>query len=136
MIRAEDAFHQEVISVVYNITPVTAPRMTRADAWKKRPVVLRYRAFRDEVRARDVILPIPAHVIFYMPMPASWSKRTQKAMHLRPHESLPDLDNLLKALLDSLFEADGHVWSVWPEKFWSMEPGIQIASLQSLGRPQ
>jgi Holliday junction resolvase RusA-like endonuclease len=124
------------VSVLYNITPMAAPRMTRADAWKKRPVVLQYRAFRDEIRARHITLPIPSHIVFYMPMPASWSKRKREAMHLKPHEQIPDVDNLLKALLDSLFQADGHVWSIWAEKRWSADPGIQITSLQDWGRRQ
>ena len=34
----------------YKIKPVPKPRMTQRDAWDKRPCVLRYRAFKDEVR--------------------------------------------------------------------------------------
>ena len=44
-------------SVVYPITPVPKPRMTRRDRWAKRPCVLRYWAFKDEVRLRRVSLP-------------------------------------------------------------------------------
>lgn len=30
---------------IYDITPIGKPRMTRADKWKQRPAVMRYRAF-------------------------------------------------------------------------------------------
>ncbi len=61
---------------VYDITPMGKPRMTRADKWKKRPEVLRYRAFCDEVRLQGVELPESgSHVTFILPMPASWGKR-------------------------------------------------------------
>ena len=32
---------------IYDITPIGKPRMTRADKWKQRPAVMRYRAFCD-----------------------------------------------------------------------------------------
>lgn len=60
----------------YPMTPVGKPRMTRADKWKKRPEVLCYRAFWDEVRLQCVELPESgSHVTFILPMPASWSKK-------------------------------------------------------------
>jgi hypothetical protein len=65
-----------VNELIYPIVPMGKPRMTRADKWKKRPEVMRYRAFCDEVRLRGVALPESgAHVTFVLPMPASWSKR-------------------------------------------------------------
>jgi Holliday junction resolvase RusA-like endonuclease len=106
---------------------MAAPRMTRADKWKKRPVVLAYRAFRDELRKQKVELPIPCRVVFFMPMPKSWSRIKKITMDGEPHTVRPDIDNLLKALLDTLFAQDGHVWSIWPEKRWSIDrPGINI----------
>jgi hypothetical protein len=59
----------------YDIEPIGKPRMTRSDKWKKRPEVMRYRAFCDEVRLRKLTMPESgAHVTFVLPMPASWSK--------------------------------------------------------------
>lgn len=37
---------------VFDICPLPKPRMTQRDRWAKRPAVLRYRAFCDEVRLR------------------------------------------------------------------------------------
>ncbi|MGK4302143.1 RusA family crossover junction endodeoxyribonuclease, partial [Klebsiella pneumoniae] len=53
---------------IYDITPIGKPRMTRADKWKQRPEVIRYRAFCDEARLRKIHLPDSgAHVTFVMP---------------------------------------------------------------------
>jgi Holliday junction resolvase RusA-like endonuclease len=100
--------------------------MTRKDRWAKRPVVQEYFTFRDEVQARRVKLPIPSKVIFWMPMPPSWSKEKQRGHDGSAHEQTPDIDNLLKALLEALFHEDKIVWSVWPEKRWSSRPGIEV----------
>lgn len=44
-------------------------------AGRKRPRVLRYRAFCDEVRLQGVELPENGlHVVFFLPTPASWSQ--------------------------------------------------------------
>lgn len=40
---------------IFNITPMGKPRMTRADKWKQREVVMRYRAFCEEVTYTDFI---------------------------------------------------------------------------------
>jgi Holliday junction resolvase RusA-like endonuclease len=55
-------------------------------------------------------------------MPKSWSKKKRKAMNLQPHESKPDLDNLLKGFKDALCENDSFVHTydqikkVWGER--------------------
>lgn len=114
----------------YPITPVPSPRMTRRDKWKKRPCVLRYRAFRDEVRLRRVTLPIPYKVTFWLPMPKSWSRKRRAAWAGMPHLNKPDKDNLEKALLDSLYKNDSAVWSGWVEKRWAEQGAITVEKLQ------
>lgn len=102
------------------ITPVGKPRMTQADKWKKRPRVLRYREFCDQVRASKLELPeAGASVTFFLPMPKSWSKKKRLEMFGRPHQQKPDLDNLLKALCDAIYEEDCKIWSVSAQKLWS-----------------
>ncbi|OAT52148.1 endodeoxyribonuclease [Kluyvera georgiana ATCC 51603] len=104
---------------VFNITPLGKPRMTRADKWKKRPEVLRYRAFCDEVRLNNVSLPESGyHVIFVLPMPPSWSKKKRSLMDGKPHQQKPDKDNLEKALLDAIFGEDSHIWDGRVTKIW------------------
>jgi Holliday junction resolvase RusA-like endonuclease len=41
---------------------------------------------------------------FWLPMPASWSKRKQAANLWKPHAQKPDIDNLTKAVMDAMSE--------------------------------
>lgn len=112
--------------ISYPISPIPAPRMTRSDKWKKRPCVLRFFAFRDEVRARKVGITAASKVIFNIEMPASWSKQRRVEWDGLPHMNKPDIDNLIKALLDSVFEDDAHIWAVSAEKRWAITPSIVV----------
>ena len=122
------------MSMNYDICPVAAPRMTQRDKWAKRPAVMRYQAYRDKVRLARMTIPQPCRIIFWMPMPKSWSLEKRKNMLFSPCRSKPDLDNLLKGLLDAVFykqgDADKCIWSVWCEKRWTDETGhISIGQL-------
>ena len=114
----------------YQITPCPKPRMTQRDKWAKRPCVVKYFAFCDEVRDK-IKEPIVSqngtlHVIFYIPMPPSWSKRKKEELDTMPHKQKPDTDNLVKALLDAAFKDDSHVWRLVVEKRWSRTGAIEI----------
>ena len=113
---------------VYPITPMGAPRMTRADAWRVpvRDCVARYRAFKDEVRLRAVSLENGDRVVFVLPMPVSWSKKKKAEMCGKPHQQKYDLDNLCKALMDALFQDDSHIWKLSIEKIWGYTGEIRI----------
>ena len=111
----------------YPITPIPAPRMTQADRWKKRPCVMRYFAFRDEVKLRGITLPdCGAHVTFIMPMPDCWTAKKKAAMNQKPHQQTPDVDNLTKSLMDSIFGQDCAVWDIRATKVWGYEGAIEI----------
>lgn len=114
--------HQEI-----DIVPMAKPRMTQRDRWAKRPAVLRYFAFRDQVRARRVHLPDAGyHITFVIPMPKSWSARKRTAMDGQPHQQRPDKDNLEKALLDAVFGEDCRVWDGRCTKVWGARGKITI----------
>lgn len=105
--------------------PMGAPRMTRRDKWKSRPVVERYFAYRDAIRAAvgDVpVIPDRMECVFCIPMPPSWSKKKHLEMAGKPHRQRPDRDNCEKAIMDSLFLEDGGVWSGEQQKYWCV-PG-------------
>ena len=103
----------------YEIDPVAKPRMTRSDKWKQRPAVMKYRSFADEVRRQEIkVRECGSRITFVVPMPKSWSKK-KKLEHLgRPHQTVPDIDNFLKALLDAIYESDAHIWDIHPRKIW------------------
>lgn len=104
---------------IYDITPMGKPRQTQRDRWAKRPAVLRYRAFCDEVRLRGVDLPQGgAHVTFVLPMPASWTKRKRAEMDGQSHQQKPDWDNLAKALCDAIYDDDSGIHDIRVSKIW------------------
>ena len=113
----------------YEITPVAKPRMTIRDKrLPKRPVVAKYHAFKDEIRFAGVKLPEYGAVVhFHLPMPKSWSKKKKQKNFGMPHKQTPDLDNMLKALLDSIYQDDKKVWNIRDlSKFWAYEGAIVI----------
>lgn len=116
-----------MIEQIYPIVPMGKPRMTRADKWKKRPEVMRYWAFCDEVRLRGVAIPESGyHVIFVLPMPQSWSKKKRAEYAGKPHQQKPDRDNLEKALLDAIFDDDCRIWDGRVSKIWGEKGQIII----------
>ena len=42
-------------------------------------------------------------------MPKSWSRKRKEQMLYEPHTQLPDLDNLVKSVLDGL----NHTFNIW-----------------------
>ena len=116
--------------IEFNIKPCPKPRMTRADAWKKRPIVLKYWDFSNELnRQANKLGYIPGDkisLIFFISMPNSWSKKKKDLMLGKPHKQRPDIDNLAKAFMDALLPEDSYVYSLTAEKYWSNEPSIVV----------
>ena len=101
--------------------------MVRSDSWKKRPVVLKYWEYKNKLVSSGAKINPNNHlkVTFYMPMSKSWSKK-KKALHDgTPHQNKPDIDNLLKAFMDSLLDEDQAVWSVTATKLWAEKGSIE-----------
>lgn len=106
------------------------PRMTRADAWKKRPCVTKYWAFKHELvlltKNIDIAPDDILGVAFVIQMPKSWSKKKKAEYDGQPHKQKPDLDNLIKSVMDCLFKEDSHIWkfSPSPYKIWGTKGQI------------
>ena len=124
---------------IYPVTPVAKPRMTRRDIFAKRPCVLQYRAFKDECWACRVRFDENDHIRFVLPMPKSWSKTKREGLDGKRHRQCPDLDNLIKALWDAVYDDDRAIASVHAEKVWGargriiVTPQIPWGGGQSLG---
>lgn len=109
----------------YYGNPLGKPRMTQRDKFRKRPCVLRYRAFADGLRAAaGELAPDPAAVLVtaFLAMPQSWSQRKQAEMNGAACRSRPDGDNIFKACADALFGEDSCIWISYVAKFWTL-PG-------------
>jgi Holliday junction resolvase RusA-like endonuclease len=113
--------------MIYDITPVSKPRQTQSDKWKVRACVARYRAFADECRLKRVHVPVEGgNIVFILPMPKSWSAKKREEMNGEAHTQKPDIDNLLKSLMDAVFPDDSHVWDVRITKLWGDKGAIEI----------
>lgn len=116
------------MEIIINITPKPKPRMVKSDAWRKRPVVLSYWAFKKELqllaKCAKLELQDELNIIFYLPMPKSWSKKKKAAMNGKPHKQTPDCDNILKTVQDCLCKQDSFIWKFTCEKRWAENGSI------------
>ena len=116
------------------INPIPKPRMTRADTWKKRPCVVKYWAYKDELRVllnnHNIKIGDNICIEFHVAMPKSWSKKRKNEMNGLNHTKRPDVDNLLKGFMDAIFEEDSHIHTVYAKKYWAKEPSIVILNCQ------
>lgn len=73
-----------------------------------------------EAKRKNFCIPEQgASVLFFIPVPTTWRKWKKELMHFKLHQSKPDLDNLLKAFVDSLCPEDhkiAHYGSL--AKYW------------------
>lgn len=112
--------------MIYPINPVAKPRMTQSDKWKKRPIVMKYRDFKDQCKLHKVVVPESgSQIVFFIPMPKSWSKAKKESYYNEPHQQRPDLDNLIKGLFD-IYSEDSFIWNFYAEKIWSYHGAIRI----------
>ena len=121
------------------------PRMTQRDRWNPSPQVKRYLAFKDELRLRtasrrshiEEVLFSPGSTtawIFYVKMPTSYyrggkrSSENTKAFKLRNTgmDQKPDLDNIMKAVWDTLAIEDKAIYGLMAWKLWSDEDRITM----------
>jgi Holliday junction resolvase RusA-like endonuclease len=101
-----------------------APRMTQASKWKHQ----RYFKYKNDIRT---LLPhyelgMRLDIIFYLPMPKSWSKKKRTEMNGTYHDQKPDIDNLAKAFMDAFGSEDKHVAILHAEKYWAEKGYIEL----------
>lgn len=123
--------------IILNITPQTHVRATQGDSVffripreKLRPAGLkrlmrleRYNQYKIDLlaeakRKNFTFPPVGASVTFFIPVPQSWSKKKKKEHHGTFNQSKPDIDNLIKALLDSLMAEDKQIAHLEIQKRW------------------
>lgn len=106
---------------VFHVKPMSRPRMTQSDKWKKRPVVEKYRRFCNQIQRDMKGFALPYYnvwITYYYPMPKSWSNAKKKRHNGRFHQQRPDMDNFTKGLFDALSDedsvfADARITKVW-----------------------
>lgn len=118
--------------------PIGAVRQTKADAWKKRPSVLRYREWCDIARKActgdstkklDATKYLGFYAFSHSPMPESWSQKKKEEMQGQLMRQKPDADNVEKAVSDSLFDKDENLVIMQCVQYWCMqdeEPRVDV----------
>ncbi|MEK6281843.1 MAG: RusA family crossover junction endodeoxyribonuclease [Acidobacteriota bacterium] len=137
--EANDVRLPSVVSFVVPGCPVTKPRQTQSDKWKKRPSVIRYREWADQARAESrkaigqkfpgmvLMACTRMRVIAFFPIPPSWNKVVKEKMKGQPHRQSKDADNILKACSDALFPTgDAQIYDMHVMKFWADEKGPRV----------
>jgi Holliday junction resolvase RusA-like endonuclease len=73
---------------------------------------------------------IMVDIEFRIPIPQSYSKKKKAELEWTPQNKKPDLDNLVKAVLDALngvaFEDDSLISDINASKTYAEEPGVYI----------
>ena len=72
------------------------------------------------------------HMIFYIPVPKTWKEYKKNEMHMKLHQQKPDIDNLVKAVFDSIFTEDKYIADFRATKRWVNQPEGYIEFLIEL----
>ena len=118
--------------IIINTNPVPKPRMTKSDKWKKRKCVQDFWEYKQILATRAIkegVLPREHYdLTFVLKMPMDWSKKKRAEQVGQPHKKRPDIDNLVKGVLDCLLAEDGCVYEIKANKQWG-EHGQVIFNL-------
>lgn len=117
----------------FNINPMGKPRMTRRDKWLNppRPEILKHRLAKQGMQAYALqnrcVLKETFKITFVLAMPDSWSKKKKAQMDGTAHRQKPDIDNLLKFVMDAMLpDGDECVHEVTAKKRWGYEGKVII----------
>lgn len=123
----------------FNLTPIGKPRMTQRDKWLNPPreAILKYRLSKQAMETYAMMtkfsLKDKLECTFHLPMPESWSGKKKERMALTPHQSKPDLDNILKFVMDTLLpQSDSNVHTIIAKKVWDYEGKIIFIEDESI----
>ena len=96
------------------LRPAGLKRLERLEKYNQYKIDLLSLALQQKFRPPEQ----GGHILFYLPVPKTWKKYKKENMHMRLHQSRPDVDNLLKAFLDSLMSEDKYIADVRITKKW------------------
>lgn len=124
---------------VSDVTPMGAPRQTNRDRWNPLPRVVRYRGFKDVFRLQIGAVPasysiVKLEIVALMPMSKSWKAAQRDRMRHTQHRHKPDIDNVTKAVLDTLWprQDQGIGWCE-TRMFWNDTPGVVLTIWRKAG---
>lgn len=78
--------------------------------------------------------PVKLEIYFFIPMAKSWTKKKRTLLLNKPHHIKPDIDNLLKTVMDAannhIWNDDGQVYEIVTKKIFSQEAKIIIKVIE------
>jgi Holliday junction resolvase RusA-like endonuclease len=96
------------------LRPAGLKRLLRIERYNQYKIDLAAEAKRQKFTMQ----PQGMSIHFFIPVPRSWSKKKKAAAHMQYHTSTPDLDNLMKAMGDSMLREDRHLAHYELSKWW------------------
>jgi Holliday junction resolvase RusA-like endonuclease len=124
------------VDTIYDIDiiPMGYVRRTRADAWKGREVVKKYYEYKNTLgyllNRMGYKQGQSLHIAFLLPIPNSISKKKYREYNLSLHNKKPDIDNLVKAFLDTVCKQDNFISRINCIKLYSTNPKIIIFAVK------
>ncbi len=113
--------------------PLMRPRLTKYGIWDPQGRLKKDMGLVISAQHIDQELfvgPLRLDIVFYMPMPNSWSHKKKLAHVGKDHISRPDLDNLIKLPLDVcnkiIFHDDCTISWICAKKVYDDEPRTEI----------
>ncbi len=74
--------------------------------------------------------PISVRIMFYFPIPESFSAKKKERLENTPHCKMPDTDNCVKSILDGcqgyVFQNDSRIYRIVAEKRYSSNPRTEV----------
>lgn len=126
------------MQLIIPVKPMGAVRMTSRGKWVSESAK-RYLSYKEQIqwevkkqlRTNEIITgPIDVKMIFFMPIPKSWSKKKKDQAVGEFHTKKPDADNLVKGVFDSLnklvWKDDNQVCKILAKKIYATEPRIHL----------
>lgn len=130
MIITQETIHDSMH--IIPITPMGAVRMTAKSKWvsKSAKRYLDYKRFIEMYAlSKKITLGNTFRADFYLPIPKS---RIKKLKHGDYHQQKPDLDNMIKGLLDALKKDDSDVSTIVCNKYWTDKDAGYIVIYQDV----
>ena len=109
--------------------PLKRPRFSGSKVYnsQKSEMLLHYLSIKNQHGKQSLFSdPIHLDVTFIFQVPLSYTKKKQETLLNKPHQGRPDLDNLLKYVMDictgALYTDDRIVTSISAEKIYGLHP--------------
>ena len=113
--------------------PLARPRLSRHTTYNPQSHLLKeFNLVIDSQNPNKSMFigPIEMNVVFYMPIPKSWSKKKQDEVYATFHKKRPDISNLIKFVEDGvqgvLYDDDCIISSVTAQKIYSFKPRTEL----------